>query len=288
MTLEDVQQVRHFGSVRTDHVHQAYTSNLHSNAVHGDALLTEPRAGDGILLEKAAADAHYESDTKYAASIFSQSSIASSATSLEGDSMLDSRLHLISGITTEVFFSTDLHSISVGAIKDPEIGAEKLRRNIRRMIKTFGNELRFEATGDLERSTAAAMQTRRISAHAAHEIMTRMGASQHKQQYTIESFNFADVGEQSEASVGSASEDDEVGEPEPDDVLARTKCFLLGSKAYGSFKEHLFEFAHKPRQRRLLVAIGDMAIGACGTRLSSEVIRLSPTRFRGQIGRAHV
>jgi hypothetical protein len=130
---------------------------------------------------------------------------------------------------------------------DPGIGAERYRRNIRRLIKTFGKELKLEAKGPLEIGTALALQTRRISTHAARELVTRSKAlvgdetdSSHiRHDKTVDGeegralLGLDDRDSSSDASVDSAEEDDG-SELEFDHKLTQVREFLLDSHAYAS------------------------------------------------------
>jgi hypothetical protein len=89
------------------------------------------------------------------------------------DGVFGSNDELISNLTSTLLCNDEVNPINLTAMRDPGIGAERYRRNVRRLIKTFGKELKFEAKGPLETGTAQALQTRRISTHAARELVTR-------------------------------------------------------------------------------------------------------------------
>jgi hypothetical protein len=170
---------------------------------------------------------------------------------------------------------------------DPGIGAERYRRNIRRLIKTFGKELKLEAKGPLEIGTALALQTRRISTHAARELVTRSKAlvgdetdSSHiRHDKTVDGeegralLGLDDRDSSSDASVDSAEEDDG-SELEFDHKLTQVREFLLDSHAYASLKSRLMDFAHHSYETRISMAIGETALGESGVILRPESLRL--------------
>jgi hypothetical protein len=94
------------------------------------------------------------SDSDDADSVFSHASLASTATTLDG--VFGSNDELISNLTSTLLCNDEVNPINITAMRDPSIGAERYRRNVRRLIKTFGKELKLEAKGLLRRGTAHA------------------------------------------------------------------------------------------------------------------------------------
>jgi hypothetical protein len=172
-------------------------------------------------------------------------------------------------------------------MRDPGIGAERYRRNVRRLIKTFGKELKLEAKDPLDTGTAQALQTRRISTHAARELVicskalvgdeTDTSCVRHSKAMDGEEgralLGLDDRDSSSDASVDSAEEDDG-NELEFDHKLTQVREFLLDSHAYASLKSRLMDFAHYPYETRISMAIGETALGESGAILRPESLRL--------------
>lgn len=110
-----------------------------------------------------------------AESVFSQASLASTATSL-GSVLAFSTDNLITNLTSDLLCTEEINTINITALKDPSIGSERYRRNVRCLIKAFGQDLRAEAKGSMQLAAAQALQTRRITTHAARELMIRSEA----------------------------------------------------------------------------------------------------------------
>ena len=114
------------------------------------------------------------SDSDENESVFSQASLASTATSM--GIVLASTNDLITNLTSDLLCIEEMSAINLTALKDHSIGRERYRRNVRRLIKALGQDLRAEAQGPMQMATARALQTRRISTHAAHELVARSEA----------------------------------------------------------------------------------------------------------------
>jgi hypothetical protein len=225
------------------------------------------------------------SDSDDAESIFSQASVASTATTLDG--VFGSNDELISNLTSTLLCNDEVNPINITTMRDPGIGAERYRRNVRRLIKTFGKELKLEAKGPLETGTAQALQTRRISTHAARELVTRSVALvddetenshiRHDKAMDGEEgralLGLDDGDPSSDVSVDSAEEDDGNG-LKVDQELTQVRDFLLDSEAYASLKSRLLDFAHHPYESRISMAIGDTVIGESGHVLHPDSLML--------------
>jgi hypothetical protein len=105
------------------------------------------------------------SDSDGADSVFSQSSLASPATSLGGISAPTN--DLITNLTSDLLCTEEMHAVNSTALKDQSMGPERYRRNVRRLIKLFGQDFRAEAKDSIQMMAARALQKRPISAHAA-------------------------------------------------------------------------------------------------------------------------
>ena len=189
-----------------------------------------------------------------AESIFSQESTASSATSLGGSLGITGFLDMVNRIASALFAGNVASSINSAAVDDPDIGRERYRRNVRRMIKTFGKALRTEADTITERRIAAAMQTRRISTNVAQEIITRAEAPRPSSCRPAERSEWMNEEQHSDTSTESADEDEVVLTQEPEDE-AKIRDFVLGSDACMQFKRTLLDFVHKPYEKRIMAAL---------------------------------
>lgn len=189
-----------------------------------------------------------------AESIFSQESTASTATSLGGSLGTTGFLDMVNRTASALFAGDVASSINSAALDDPGIGRERYRRNIRRMIKTFGKALRAEADTITERRIAAAMQTRRISTHVAQEIMTRADAPRPSSCRPAEDSEWLNEEQHSDTSTESADEDEVVLTQEPEDEV-KIRNFVFGSDACMQFKRTLLDFVHKPYEKRIMAAL---------------------------------
>jgi hypothetical protein len=136
----------------------------------------------------------------------------------------------------------------------------------------------------LEIGTAHALQTRRISTHAARELVIRSKALvddetdislaravDEKEGYA--NLELDDLNLSSDGSVDSAEEDDG-SELEVDQKLTQVSEFLLNSQAYASLKSRLLDFAHRTYDMRISMAIGDTVVGQSGDILCPDSLRL--------------
>lgn len=201
--------------------------------------------------------------------------------------VLGSSEELVSKFTSVLLCSDEINPINLTAICDPGIGTERYRRNVRRLINGFGTELRAEATGPLQKGTARALQTRRISTHAARGLVERMAAlldsgkgiahvPRDKLLDDKDLYRHAasdDQGLASDASVDSADEEDD-DELKGDQELTQVREFLLESEAYSSLKSRLLDFAHQPYDMRVSEAIGNTAIDESGNTLHPDDLKL--------------
>jgi hypothetical protein len=145
----------------TGHIHDA--GELASKSIHS---LNQ----DGEHPSQSKVGPHSEvvddaSDSDGADSVFSQGSLASTATSLGGISA--STNDLITNLTSDLLCTEEMHAVNFTALKDQSIGPERYRRNVRRLIKLFGQDLRAKAKDSIQMMAARALQKRPISAHAA-------------------------------------------------------------------------------------------------------------------------
>jgi hypothetical protein len=195
-----------------------------------------------------------DDDSSCAASVFSQESTASTATSLGGSFGTTGLLEMVNRTASALFADDVAKSINCAAVEDPGIGPERYRRNIRRMIKTFGKSLRAEAGTFAERRIAVAMQTRSISTHVAREITMGVESPRPRDRRTEERSEQMDEGQHSDASTDSVDEDEVGLTQEPEDE-ANIRNFILDSEACVQFKRTLLDFVHKPYEKRVMTAL---------------------------------
>lgn len=235
-------------------------SDTHSQKAHTVDPLTQPSQDQRPELHNKPLALEEEldaNDSDYADSIFSQESTASTATTLDGSTGTASRLEMVNRMASMVFCSEDIHRINVAAVNDLEIGPERFRRNLRRMIKILGQELRAEARDPLERSTAVALQTRSVSTRAAHRVLIEAGLADQRHTRASEP---SDEVPQSDVSIESTDEDQDSPDEKPEDET-RMYQFILGSMAYDHLKKRLLLFAHEPYEKRLLAALSGTSTG---------------------------
>lgn len=218
--------------------------------IFGEQYQQIPRRSPGTALPRDIDD----DGSSCAESIFSQESTASTATSLGGSLGTTGFLDMVNRTASALFAGDVASSINSAAVDDPGIGRERYRRNIRRMIKTFGKALRAEADTVTERRIAAAMQTRRISTHVAQELLTRADAPRPSSCRPAEDSECLNEEQHSDTSTESADEDEVVLTQEPEDE-AKIRNFVLGSDACMQFKRTLLDFVHKPYEKRIMAAL---------------------------------
>lgn len=210
------------------------------------------------------------SDEEDTSSVFSLDSIASSATSVSDSGTSSHLLDFIRVIAVKLFNSDALYRLSAAAVEDDDIDEEKLRRNLGRMVRIFGKDLKSETNDASERSVAHAMQIRSVATHAAREVVLHFDTSRSKRpskpDHPLAASRDEKHDEESEAEIESASEDDSEIEStgENDGDLARTHDFLLSSNAYVAFKRGLLDFVHAPYRRRVLKALGEVVTDESG------------------------
>lgn len=219
------------------------------------------------------------SDSDGAESIFSQASLASTATTMSLGGIRASTGDLITNLISDLLCTKEMNAINLTALKDPDnFGSERYRRNVRRLVKAFGQDLRAEASGSMQSTAARALQTRRVSTHAARELVTRSEAlnnSPNEASAVKIHRVHAEPSEEdaaSDASVDSADEDDEDEQP-TDENLTRIRDFLLASKAYVHLKDRLVTFAHQPYGLRISRAFGGKAFGDSGRELDPRPLK---------------
>lgn len=192
-------------------------------------------------------------------SIFSADSVASTATSTESIPLP----RLVNSMAATLLFDEHLKILSDAANEDADIGPEIFRRNVRRMIKTYGQDLRLESTSNSERRTASAIETRRVSTYAAHANLSQARLDQRQVSIAAASGDIRI----SLVNAGTLSEEEDY--QDHSNILH----FMLSSKAYASFKIHFVEFCHLPYEKRLLAAIEGTAIAERGAKFSLEGVR---------------
>jgi len=201
-----------------------------------------------------------DGESSCAESVFSQETTASTATSLGGSLGTTGLLEMVNRTASALFADDVASSINSAAMEDSAIGLERYRRNIRRMIKTFGKSLKAEANTATERRIAAAMQTRWISTQVAQEITTKAKATRPSSRRPANWSEWSQDPHHSATPTDSADEDEAIMTQEPEDE-AKIRKFILDSDACLQFKRTLFEFVHKPYERRIMSALESSRYG---------------------------
>lgn len=206
---------------------------------------------------------------------FSQFSMASSATSLASSVSGAKRSALVENIAKALFCTDELESILDAALRDPDVGIERLKNNIRRMIQHFGSDLRSEVIDKLQLDISRAMKSRRLSSYAANSVIrhtqggcARSSAAERSQ---LDSDDDDAPAVASDGSSDSLDEDDERDLSSTE--FREIHDFLFNSAAYSVFKTDLFNFVHKPYEKRVLSAIGDDLVGQSGEHLDRSALK---------------
>jgi hypothetical protein len=205
--------------------------------------------------------------------MFSDFTVASSVTSLGIIPSIAQYSNLINNITKALFCTKELESILVVAYEDPDIGAERLQTNARRMIQHLGNDLKSEADDKIQLDTSRALKTRKLSKHAARLVVHHMNGTMAEP--ATKKSSRLDLDDVITLESGGSSSDSLDEDDEKD--LSTTEYrdihnFLVNSRAYDTFKADLLEFMHKPYERRVLSAIGRHVVGPCGAHLDQDAI----------------
>nr|POE77905.1 vegetative incompatibility protein het-e-1 [Quercus suber] len=202
--------------------------------------------------------------------------IATSATSSGGVPFSE---ELVSGFVAVLYCNNELSSIYATAIRDPTIGATRLRRNVRRLIAKFGKALELEINDKAISDTARILQSRSISTRAAFEVIEQARSSDSQRDGNSASQRLLDgksmvAAEHSHHQFPKAvssgmlheknAHQDRVSENEQSGELASVTegeeeaeisiqrqfdshmGILLGSHAYSFFTSQLLQFAHAP------------------------------------------
>jgi hypothetical protein len=226
----------------------------HAGSTSSPGLIVSPMIDSSAEREPISHASVEDFDSDYAESVFSQASMASSMTSLGGSVAATGTIEMIDRIISTMFFTDGLQRFDFAALKDSGIGSERYRRNIRRMIKTFGMELRTEATSPIEFRAAVAMQTRSVSTHVAREMMVRASGTQPRPDHVTYACEPTNDDQQSDVSIESADEDEDASNEGPEHE-SEIRSFILDSNACLRFKNSLVEFVHKPYEGRIMSAL---------------------------------
>ena len=226
----------------------------HAGSISSPDLVVSPMIDSKAEEEVVSHGGVEDCNADYAQSVFSQASIAPSMTSLGGTAAATGTTEMIDCIISTMFCTDGLQRFDFAALKEPGIVSERYRRNICRMIQTFGMELRTEATSPIQSRTAVAMQTRSVSTHVAREMMIRVVGPQSKPDHVTYACELTNDDQQSDASIESADEDDDASNEGPEHE-AEIRSFILDSHACLRFKNSLVEFVHKPYEGRIMSAL---------------------------------
>ncbi|GAB7333709.1 hypothetical protein MBLNU13_g05249t2 [Cladosporium sp. NU13] len=191
-------------------------------------------------------------------SIFSQASSASTATTMSLSGIRASTGNLITNLTSDLLYNKEMNAINVTALRDPGIGSERYRRNVRLLIKAFGQDLRAEAEGSTQLMAARALKTRRYAADLRRSSVVK-GYHVHAKPSEHDA--------PSDASVNSTDEEETDEQPTE---FTRIRDFLIKSKAYAAVQDRMLRFVHQPYQLRISKAVGDEAFGESGKRVDPE------------------
>jgi hypothetical protein len=198
-----------------------------------------------------------ESVTSETGSVFSDQTLASSETNYSVVGRYTSTQ--IATATDTLLRTLCAHSSLVTlyciAIILPGIGAERLQRNVRRMLKSFARNLREEASGELERLAAQLVTVK--AGFVAQRIVERFEVHTERQSQKRED-----------------SSDEEEGDPIDEDTiqdLAAFEEFLLESNAFVAFQQQMFLFVHQELPVSFIATVEE-------DRVTNETLLTSPGR----------
>jgi hypothetical protein len=175
--------------------------------------------------------------SSYAASIFSVQSLASSATNFsKGSSYTAYHIATATKELVEIFQQNELLvPLYTKAIQNPNIGPERLQRNLRRLFKQYSEDLKSEATDRLEYSAARLVSFK--ARFLAQSIVERIEVG-HASEESVRKVKVQSVRE-------DGSEDEEEDQTVDDHVfhdLVVFREFLVGSDAFQLFSAHVQSF----------------------------------------------
>lgn len=152
----------------------------------------------------------------------------------------------ICAFVNSLIFTPDLYKVYAAAIDDPDIGAERYKRNLRRMISNYGKELTNEASRGTKFVAARLLRSRKVSERATYEIVRRTAVlldSRRKRQDRPTRLHDSD-------SLLDSSEDEPSAAFGSGEILVIRES-LLSSKAYTYLKADILDFVHLPYQKRI-------------------------------------
>ncbi|KAF3045542.1 hypothetical protein E8E12_009520 [Didymella heteroderae] len=199
-----------------------------------------PRISDQLLEGEDEDDA---SESSYAASVFSFATMASSVSNLSKYSNYSSKQ--IATATRELFEiflrNLDLIELQQRAIADPEIGPERLQRNLRRFFQAYAKNLEDEHTERLEylASRLVAMKARPL----AESILEKYYCAPAEK--PVE--GRAEQDESSEDEAGSQPVDEKIFED-----LKAFREFLTSASAFEIFRAQIRSFVI-PRSQQVVL-----------------------------------
>ncbi|PPJ56174.1 hypothetical protein CBER1_09082 [Cercospora berteroae] len=236
-----------------------------------------------------------DSSSVYAESILSFATSASSASTLIGDAVSDD---LVNDFVRCLFCNNDLLPLNLAAITDAAIGVEKFRKNLNRLIRHYGNDLKGETTSKDEVRVARVMRQGNVAIRAAQSILDITENVQQRHRYpglvivqgevgslaaeskvlqpiSLQPFPEDEVDDDTSASEDdtSASEDEFEDPGLAQETFSDVKGAFLESRAYARFKERLLDFVNRPSQKRILKAIGSQAISSAGVPLNVTALK---------------
>ncbi|KAF1847273.1 uncharacterized protein K460DRAFT_278788 [Cucurbitaria berberidis CBS 394.84] len=215
-------------------------------------------------------------DTPYAAAVFSIGSQASSKTGISSASGFSAAQ--ITTATEELLFlfhhDEKLVLLYENAMEKPEIGPERLQRNMCRILKVYARNLSREATTELERMAAQLVSLK----------------ARYLAQSIIEKFQLKPVPHQvlHYENQDESSEDDNANQVDEDllEDLQKFRNFLIESAAFASLHAQLQSFVvSTPARRELLGVSGSVDISSPDTSTGHDIKRatINKTTFVGNV-----
>lgn len=201
-------------------------------------------------------DIHSDDGTEqYSASLFSPGASVSSRTSISAAAVPEG---LIQAFIASLLCTHRLTTVYDAALFEPQIGFERLRRGLYRLIRRLGASLNLELTADTARPirmAAKLLQSRSLATKVAGLIVERVRRQNcsaisteldvKMDKYDVDHDN--DESEDEETSSGS----DQVHEH-----FTIVNEFIQHSSSYSQFLFDLVSFIHQPHHDRIVAILG--------------------------------
>lgn len=192
---------------------------------------------------------------RYSASLFSTGGSVSSRTSISAAAVPE---ELIQAFIASLFCTHRLTTIYDAALFEPQIGFERLRRRLHRLIRRLGASLNFEVTAGTARPIrmgAKLLQSRSLATKVAGLIVERV-CRQNCSTITAELDVKLDKYDVDYDNDESEDEDTNSGSDQVNEHFTIVNEFIQHSSSYSQFLFDLVSFVHQPHHDRIVAILG--------------------------------